>query len=188
MPKILCFHYEEMAEFEVTFLLHRLRTVGRREIITIGAERELLVSQSGFTVMPQMTVVEALKLDDVEALIIPGGPICSQSADFTALIQKLYREEKLLAAICNGPQFLARAGIFAKRRYTTSATVESIEKLGLTDFFPRQNFRQERVVRDENVITATGRAFIDFAFAVFEYLAIFESPEAMQALYEEIRG
>lgn len=188
MGKILCFIYEEMAEFEVTFAFHRLKTVGKREIIPIGYEAKPLVSQSGFTYMPAATVKEAMEFEDVEALIIPGGPICEQKAELTELIQQLYKENKLIAAICNGPQFLGRAGILDHHRYTTSCSEDSIKKSGVADPFPRCNFVRNRVVRDRNIITATGRAFIDFSFEVLDWLHVFENREEWEAQYKDIRG
>ena len=188
MGKILCFFYQGMAEFEVTFAFHRLKNVGQKEIVTISYNREPLQSQSGFIYLPQATVTEALTFEDVDALIIPGGPITAQQPELTALIQKLDQEEKLLAAICNGPQFLGRAGILDHHRFTTSCSEEQIRTIGAKDPFPRQNFIKQRVVTDANVITATGRAFVDFAFAVFDRLSIFENKTDLAQLLEDVKG
>lgn len=188
MGKVLCFLYQDMAEFEVTFLFHRLKTLGMKEIISIGYEREPVTSQSGFVFIPNFTVKEAFQFEDVEALIIPGGPITPSSTELTGLLQKLDREGKLLAAICNGPQFLGRAGILDHHQFTTSCSAEHIRSLGVTDPFPRGNYHNQRIVRDENVITATGRAFIDFSFAVFAWLNIFKTGEEMEELRKDIRG
>ncbi|NOU92095.1 thiamine biosynthesis protein ThiJ [Paenibacillus sp. LMG 31456] len=188
MGKVLCFIYPNMAEFEVMFAFHRLLTVGNKEIITIGSDRNPLVSQSGFIYTAAATIEDAFDYPDVEALLIPGGPITEQPPQLTQLIQQLDRERKLLAAICNGPQFLGRAGILDRHSFTTSCSPASIASLGVSDPFPRDQFLQQRVVRDGHVITATGRAFVDFSFAVFDWLNIFDSKEELQALYEDIRG
>jgi transcriptional regulator GlxA family with amidase domain len=188
MGKVLCFIYPEMAEFEVMFAFHRLRIVGNKEIITVGCDRNPLVSQSGFTYIPDATIEEAAHFTDVEALLIPGGPITEQPPGLTEFIRQLDRDQKLLAAICNGPQFLGRAGILDRHRFTTSCSEASIAALGVPDPFPRQRFAKERVVRDGHVITATGRAFVDFSFQVFDWLNIFDSPETLAALYDDIRG
>lgn len=188
MGRILCFLYDEVAEFEVTFLLHRLKSVGRKEITAVGYDLEPIKSQSGLIFLPDATVKEAYRFDDVEALIIPGGPITEQRPELTELIQKLYQKKKLLAAICYGPQFLGRAGILEQHQFTTSCSEEHIKSLGVIDPYPRQNYLKKRVVRDQNVITATGRAFIDFSFEVFDWLEIFSTKEEMIKLMNDIRG
>jgi len=187
MSSILCFVANDMADFEVTLVMHVLRAVGKREIVAVGNDLSPVVSQAGFTYLPQLTPGQAFSLAGVEALILPGGPIRSQGDDLNRLIGKLNSENKLLAAICFGPQHLGRAGILDDRRYTTSCSEATIKSLQVPDPFPRRNYVEARVVRDGNVITSKGGAFVDFAFAVFDYLDIFSGRTAeKERLYNEI--
>jgi putative intracellular protease/amidase len=187
MNKILCFVSNDMADFEITLVFHKLKTIGNKEIITVGYDVAPVVSESGLTYLPDRNVAQALDLPEVEGLIIPGGPIRSQRRELTELVLKLHDEKKLLAAICNGPQYLARAGILDHRRYTTSCSADTIKSLQVPDPFPRHNYVDERVVRDGHVITAKGRAFVDFAFAIFEYLDIYSGRNAeKEGLYRDI--
>lgn len=174
MGKIVCFISEDFADFEITLALHKIKNVGKREIVSIGYNYESVISESGLYYKPNLTVGEALGLDDIDGLIIPGGPIRNQQEELTKLITKLDHEKRMLAAICNGPQYLARANIFSTRKFTTSCSVERIKKLGLEDPFPRENYIDQRVVRAEHVITAQGRAFVDFSFEIFDYLDIYQ--------------
>jgi putative intracellular protease/amidase len=185
--KVLCFVYEGMADFEVTYTLYRLKQSGGREIISIGYDLEPVRGLTGFRHVPDMTVMDAFMLEDVEALIIPGGSIREQKEDITRLIRKVHEEGKLVAAICFGPQFLGRSGLLDNHRFTTSCSAEVIRSLGMADPFPWKNYVEERAVRDGNVITAKGYAFVDFAFKIFEQLGIFEDRE-MKRLYNEVRG
>ncbi|MBU3153694.1 DJ-1/PfpI family protein [Clostridium estertheticum] len=174
MKKILCFISDEFADFEITLVLHKIRNVGKRHIVTVGYNHKLVVSESGLCYKPDLTLNEVIKLDDVEGLIIPGGPIRNQQEELTKLILKLDQEKRMIAAICNGSQYLGRAGILNKCKFTTSCSLERIEALGVVDPFPRENYEDSRVVTDKNIITAKGRAFVDFSFAVFDYLNIYE--------------
>lgn len=73
------------------------------------------------------------------------------------------------------------------RRFTTSCTEETIRALGVKDPYPRQNFVEARVVRDGHVITAKGGAFVDFAFAVADYLKVYAGKqEQREEFYGEI--
>lgn len=189
MNKVLCFVSDEMADFEVTLALQIIRNTGNREIITVGYELTPVVSQSGFTHLPNRTLSQCFDLPDVEALIIPGGPIHPQGDDLTRLIQILDDRKKLLAAICFGPQYLGRAGILDHHPFTTSCSAEKIQSLGVPDPYPRQNYVEARVVRDEHVLTAKGSAFVDFAFAVAEALDVYvDNPGRKVEFYKEIVG
>ncbi|MBD0379530.1 DJ-1/PfpI family protein [Paenibacillus sedimenti] len=187
MGKIICFISEEFADFEVTLAFHKIKIVGKREILSMGYCYESVVSESGLHYKPNLTVKEAMELDDIEGLIIPGGPIRNQHKELTELIIKLDQEEKMIAAVCNGPQYLGRAGILNKRKFTTSCTSERISKLGVKDPFPRENYLDQRVVRDGHVITARGRAFVDFSFEIFDYLNIYQGKyQERDLLFQEI--
>lgn len=187
MGIILCLVTPEFADFEITLVLHKIRNVGTRRVLTVGYDKQPVVSESGLTYLPDLTLREAIELQDAEGLLIPGGPIREQPEELTGLIRKLDGQKKLLAAICNGPQYLGRAGILDQRAFTTSCSEERIMKLGVEDPFPRRNQVAKRVVQDGHVITAQGRAFVDYAFAVFDYLGVYRGKEADQAqLYKDI--
>jgi putative intracellular protease/amidase len=189
MSKILCFISDAFADFEITLAFHKIRNVGKKEVITVGYNTDLVLSESGLTYKPDLTLSEAMKLEEVEGLIIPGGPIREQQEALTKLIVKLYDEKKLVAAICNGPQYLGRAGILDKCKFTTSCSVDRIKSMGVEDPFPRENYIDNRVVRDKNIITAQGRAFVDFSFALFDYLDIYKGQqEEQEKLYSDIMG
>ena len=187
MGKILCFVSDDLADFEITHALHKLKTVGKREVVAIGYDFNPVVSESGLTYLPDQTVAQALDLADVEGLLIPGGAIRPQKPELTQLIQKLDREKRLLAAICNGPQYLGRAGILDRHRYTTSYGLDKAKALGDANPFPLKNYVEQRVVRDGHVITAKGRAFVDFSFAIFDYLDVYAGrAEEKERLYADI--
>jgi len=173
MGKIICFISDQFADFEITLACHKLKNIGGKEIVMAGYDREAVVSESGLTYKPDLTVKEARQLTEVEGLLLPGGPIRSQREELTELIVQLDREGILLAAVCNGPQYLGRAGVLDRHLFTTSCGVERIRELGVEDPFPRGRYKEERVVTDAHVITAKGRAFIDFSFAVMDYLNIY---------------
>ncbi|WP_054940148.1 DJ-1/PfpI family protein [Paenibacillus ihuae] len=187
MGTILCFISADFADFEITLALHKLKNAGKKEIISVGYDSGPVISESGLRYKPDLMLAEALELEDIEGLIIPGGPIRKQQNGLSELIHKLDQEGKMLAAICNGPQYLGRAGVLHHRKFTTSCSVDNIRRLSVKDPFPRQNFLDRRVVRDGHVITAKGRAFVDFSFEIFDYMGVYEGREEEQdQLYIDI--
>lgn len=180
MSKILCYVYDQMADFEVTLLLHRLRNPGGREIVAIADRPEPVTAQSGLRYLPDCTIEEVGPLEQVEALILPGGPINNEQNAVCPLARQLLEQGRLVGAICFAPQFLGRAGVLQSYRYTTSCSPEKIAQQGCADPFCWENFLPRRTVTDRNLITAQGYAFVDFAREVCRYLHIYADPAQEQ--------
>jgi putative intracellular protease/amidase len=187
MGSIVCFVPEAYADFEVTLALHLAKDVGKRKIVTAGYTREPVTSYSGIKTVADLTLTEAASITDLEAFIMPGGPLREHDERLSSFLQTLDRDGRLLAAICFGPQYMARAGILQNRRFTTSCSPANIKRKGIADPFPRENFVNDRVVTDGNVITAQGHAFVDFAFAIARYLGFYEENKAgLDMLYDAV--
>jgi len=182
MSKILVFLADKMADFEINLTCHLLAK-NNLEIIPIAYEKSVLTALSGLKYIPRFIISEVTGFSDIDGLIIPGGFHCEQREELTRLIQKLHSSGKLTAAICAGPQYLARAGLFEKTHYTTTMTVEShkefFSKAGNFPF-PQHMFLDKPVVREGNVITAKGSAFIDFSIEILDYFGVFK--EKMEKL------
>ena len=185
---ILCYLYDNMADFEISVLLHYLKNIGGYEITAVADEMGEITAQSGLHFVPDKIIADIGELGAYEALIIPGGPIDNGQNAICPVIRELIQKDKLVAAICFAPQFLGRAGVLKEYSYTTSCTEETIRALGVEDPFVRGNYRDERVVIDRNVITAQGHAFVDFAEAVCEYLGVFEREEEKKEHFGKMRG
>jgi transcriptional regulator GlxA family with amidase domain len=188
MERVLCYIYKDMAEFEVMFALNILGYNPEIMVCMIAEDKAPLQSKAGITFMPDFTVKEALNLTDVEGLIIPGGWSDEQSPELTELIQKLDKDEVMLAAICRGPSFLARAGALEGVNYTTTYSEELVEELKVVDPFDRENFVDENVVVDGRFITAKGFAFIDFAVEILDYFEMFEDADDKDDFAREHKG
>ncbi|MCL6603667.1 MAG: DJ-1/PfpI family protein [Paenibacillus sp.] len=189
MDKIICFISDDFADFEITLALHKIRNVGKKEVLSMGYNYEPVISESGLQYKPNLVIDEAIELDNIAGLIIPGGPIRNQQNELTELILKLNQENKMLAAICNGPQYLGRAGILNERNFTTSCSKERMDQLEVEDPFPWDHYIENRVVRDGHIITAKGRAFVDFSFEIFDFLEIYKAKEEdRDQLYKDIMG
>lgn len=186
--KILCYIYDNMADFEISVLLHYLKNIGGYEIIAVTDEMGKVTAQSGLHFVPDKCIAEIGKIEAYDALVIPGGPIDNNQNGICPVIRELLSNQKLVAAICFAPQFLGRAGVLKEYAYTTSCTEETVQFMGVEDPFPRENYRDARCVVDRNVITAQGHAFVDFAEAVCAYLGVFETEEMQREHFGKMRG
>ncbi|MHB1652183.1 MAG: DJ-1/PfpI family protein [Desulfitobacteriaceae bacterium] len=191
MGKILVFIFDGMTDYEITFITHLLSTDAGKEIITIAYEDKIIKSRSGLLYKPARLIIDVLN-EDVEGLLICGGWCGDTRHELIQLIHNLNSERKLLGAICGaGTVFLAKAGVLNNVKYTTPIvewTQKHIDVFGEKDPFPRENFVLERVVRHENVITAQGIAFIDFAIEICDWFNLFENQEDRNNFAKNIKG
>ena len=110
-------------------------------------------------------LLDAVSVDDFDALLLPGGPAAKtlrEDARAQAAIKGASAAGKLLAAVCAGPTALERAGVLVGRR----ATAYPGSKL------PSAELVEECVVEDDNVITSRGPGTtMAFALKVVERLS-----------------
>ncbi|BCN31886.1 DJ-1/PfpI family protein [Anaeromicropila herbilytica] len=174
MQKILCFVYESMADFEITLACHMLGWNPNKELISVGYEKVPVKASSNLQYLRDMTVKEAISLDDIDALIIPGGFERTSNPELIELIQKLDKDKKLICAICAAPEFLAIAGILDNHSYTTTLDENHYKENGLKNPFPFENYLERNVVRHGNIITAKGQLlFYNLSsniFTLFSYV------------------
>jgi len=187
MGKLLCFVYDTMADFETNLAAHMLADADK-EVLAIGYEKRLYKGLSNFNFATTYTVKEALDLKDIEGILIPGGWERDCREELITLIQNLYADNKLVASICAGPEFLAKAGVLEGHKFTTTMTPERYEELACEDPFNREHYLNQRVVVDRNIITAVGRAYIEFGLAILDYFKSFENVEERASYIEMYRG
>lgn len=187
MGKILCYTYDTMADFEIV-LASQMLSDAEKEVIAFGNEIKTYKGLSNLHIQATLTIKEAMELDDIDGILLPGGWERECKEDLLDLIKKLYEENKLIAAICAAPEFLAKAGILKNHHYTTTLTEERIKEKGIEDIFPRENFLSERVVVDKNVITAIGSAYREFGLSLLDYFNSFESEDERKSYIELYKG
>ena len=169
MKKILCFIYEGFADFETSLTCTGLGGLEDYEMVYIAYEKSPVVSSGGLAIIPDKLVSEISDTDDVEGLLIPGGSERILKPELDQLIKQLNEEKKLIAAICAGPEFLAKAGILTGIQYTASQPPQAYEEKNEVDPFPRETYLETRVVQDGNIITTQGYAFVDFALKIWDW-------------------
>ena len=191
MGKIAVFLFDNITDYEITFITHLLRVDAGKEVVTISYEDKMIKSASGMGYKADKLVKE-VSADDLDGLIIGGGWFGEVRGELVELIQQLDAQKKLLAGICGaGTFFLAVSGVLHHVSYTTPITCwteQHIRVFGNTDPFPRGNYVAQRVVSDQNVVTALGPAFVDFSVAICDWLGLFESTEDRERFLALYRG
>lgn len=175
MKNILCFIYQKFVDFESVFTCSYLNESEDYKLVYISYDKSPVISSGGLTIIPDKTVSEISNTNNIGGLIIPGGSEREFKPELKQLIQKLNKEKKLVAAICAGPEFLAKSGILNGIKYTASIEPDYYKEKNEVDPFPRDTYVETRMIRDSNIITAKGYAFIDFALEIWDYFNLFKN-------------
>lgn len=191
MGKVFLFLFDGMTDYEVTFVAHLLHADAGKEVIPIAYRDEVIKGNSGLQYQPVKLLADLMD-EEAEGLILPGGWNSEIRPELLELIRRFHSRNRLLGGICGaGTVCLAMAGVLEDVLYTTPAeewTQKHARIFGDQDPFPRENYRKERVVRDRNVITAQGTAFVDFAVEICDWFGLFADDTEKKAFQEEIKG
>ncbi|MBM7553236.1 DJ-1/PfpI family protein [Thalassobacillus pellis] len=170
--KALFFLYDGYVDWEISPLTYMLN-VSDIEVHTIGIS-EVVTHAGNFKVKVDRNI-EAVDPADYEMIIIPGGEPSPFDKDerLLNLLKGFDEQGKGIAAICGGPTFLAAADVLRERKYSTSID----DNPEYAHYFNEKYMSEADVTVCENLITAEGNAYIEFAIAVGKELNIFEDRE-----------
>lgn len=113
------------------------------------------------------TLIEDVKDDDFDGIIIPGGPGSFKIMPTLPIVEEMIRKYadsgKLVAAICAAPHLVGKLGYFKDRNYTVHPGFEGPIIGG--------NYQIDKgVVVDGNFITAKSMYYsIEFGLTIIEY-------------------
>ena len=122
-----------------------------------------------------------IKVEDYEALILPGGGRGVQnllkSSEVDRLVQEFYKAGKWVCAICAAPMVLAKNGLLHDRRYTCYPGCND----GLDGIYTG-----EEVVLTDKIVTARSMLYsVPFGLKIVELIL---SKDVADRVYRQIAG
>lgn len=169
--KALFFLYEGYVDWEISPLSYILSETNV-EIETTAFSKE--VRHCGNFNITVDKLVDECHVMDYDILIIPGGdpePLLNDKK-LQQLIQAFDKNNKWVAAICGASTFLGSSSVLRNRMYSTSIDISKFPD----SFDPKYKSRADLTVC-ENLITAEGNAYVEFAVEVGKQLDLFEARE-----------
>lgn len=146
---------------------------------TVGATGDPVTTMGGLRVSPDLTLDE---LDPANAalLVLPGSDIWLQPGQEAVLAaaRGFLDAGVPVAAICGATAAMANAGMLDDRPHTSNDL--GFLQAVCPEYRGAAHYRDEPVVTDGNLITASGVAPVHFAHAVLGKLQVFR-PEALDA-------
>lgn len=180
---VYMFLAEGFEEIEALCPLDLLRRAGV-EVCTVGIGAPRITGSHGINVAADITDQEFLALNDPapDMIILPGGMPGSLNLDAApavdTAIKATIKSNGYLAAICAAPLILGRRGLLTGRRATCYPGFED-ELVGATNI-------GGRVIRDGNIITATGMG-VALEFGL-ELISVLKDPETAGKIKDAVRA
>ncbi len=176
---IYIFLAEGFEEIEALAPLDILRRA-ELPVQTVGIGTREVTGAHGITVKADLSE-EALVLDDMAAVVLPGGMPGTKNLEASQTVAKALETAEqngaLIAAICAAPSILGRRGLLKGKCATCYPGFESALYGAAVSAEP--------VVRDGRILTACGAgAALEFGFALVSAL---HSDEKAAALREAMR-
>ncbi|MFC5405366.1 DJ-1/PfpI family protein [Cohnella soli] len=148
---------------------------------TVGSSKSPIVTKGGLTIVPDVTIEDVVD-DEVAILLLPGADTWKnpEHAPIIARAKQLLDSGGNVAAICGATLALADAGLLNDRQHTSN----SLDYLTL--FSPTYEgkalYRDEKIVKDRNLITTSAAGGLELAREVILHLDLF-AQNTLEAWY-----
>jgi putative intracellular protease/amidase len=153
---------------------------GRYRIRTVALSMGSVLTMGGIRIEPDLTL-NSISPENSAMLILPGGTAWDMGKNMEAveMAGAFLKSGVPVAAICGATAGLARGGLLDHRRHTSNAR----EYLAATRYQGLELYEDGPAVTDNNVITASGIAPLEFALHIFRRLGLYTS-EVLDAWYK----
>lgn len=148
---------------------------------TLSLTKEPVTSIGGFRVLPDYDI-HTLP-EDCAGMVLVGGDnwFTPEAESIVPLLEKMVRENKLVAGICNGSVFLGKHGFLNHVKHTSNA-LEYLKNIAGEQYTGDAHYIAKQAVRDGNIVTANGTAQLEFCREVL-YALNADEPEIIEESY-----
>ena len=169
--KIAVLLYPACSLQEITTLTSTLCLSFGQSLDYLASEKKVYTSEEGLQVIPDFTFAEVQNVK-YDCIILPGTlePFVSlYDSRLISFLERVDTKRTIVAAISSSPMFLGKADLLRSRYYTGGLYMELVEYFS---FLEKETFLHQPVVKDKNVITAIGFAYVEFSQTVLNALGL----------------
>ena len=162
--KIAILLYPACSLQEITTLTSTLCLSFGQSLDYLASEKKVYTSEEGLQVIPDFTFAEVQNVK-YDCIILPGTlePFVSlYDSRLISFLERVDTKRTIVAAISSSP-------LLRSRYYTGGLYMELVEYFS---FLEKENFLHQPVVKDKNVITAIGFAYVEFSQTVLDALGL----------------
>ena len=153
---------------------------------TLSISKDLVRSIGGFNVLPDYGINDMP--EDYAGLVLIGGTnwFSPEAGQIVPLVEKAIQEKKLVAGICNASVFLGMYGFLNEVKHTSNG-LDYIKQYAGEKYTGEAHYINKQAVQDENIVTATGTAPLEFCREIL-YVLEADTPEIIEESYQFYAG
>ncbi len=178
-----------LADWEIAYITAELnsgryldKTKTSITLVKIGNTLEPIKTMGGITIAPEESI-DNIIFNEGDLLILPGADTWLEEANKKILdiVSDIINNKVIIAAICGATIALAKNGILNNRKHTSND--KGFLKMICPEYSGEDYYLNQPVVTDNNLITASSLASIDFSYEVFKRINVMRT-ETLEAWYQ----
>lgn len=184
--KVNLYVYDSLSDWEYGYLAAGIndptfQSASERFVVeTCASSLDPITTAGGIRIAPD-ALLQSVKAEESAMLVLCGGKDWDGDRHDLALsvAERFIKARIPVAAICGATLGLAKRGILNTVNHTSNAP----EFLHLGEYRGQDRYQEFPAVSDQNIITASGLAPIEFARSIFETLKLY-TPEILEAWFK----
>lgn len=167
---------DNWADWEASYAIAEVNSVPQYAVKTIAEDKKAKISIGGLRSEIDLTLEEYTDLSNLALLILPGGFSWQKNEykEIAAFIEKVLKQNIPVAAICGATIFLGKNGFLDKVKHTG----DRFELFSQHEAYKgTAYFMETQAVLDKGILTANETAAVEFAYEIFNLLAISDGAE-----------
>jgi len=180
---IFLYVLDTLADWEISFLIAEINSgrylrkdIEKPKIIKVGNNLTAIKTMGGIEITPEIDV-DNMSVKNGDLIILPGADTW-QNGNNQKIIDIIHGNKNItVAAICGATFALADNGILDNKRHTSND--KEYLKMVCKKYKGENLYEDKPVVVDENLITASGIAPLEFTFEVLNKLNIMNNNTLM---------
>ncbi len=177
-----------LSDWEIGFITAELNS-GRYldktktlSLIKIGNTTDPIKTMGGLSIVPEESV-DNIKFSEGDILILPGANtwMDKDNQRIIDIVSEIINKKVIVAAICGGTIALAKNGLLNDRKHTSNDL--GYLKITCPEYTGEGYYLNQPAVTDNNLITATGIAPLEFSYEIFKKTKVMKA-ETLEAWYQ----
>ena len=152
------------------------------EFVKIGNTLEPIKTMGGINITPEKAISD-VEFQEGDLLVLPGADtwMDEDNKNIIDIVSDVISKKVIIAAICGATVALAQNGLLNNRKHTSND--KDFLKMVCPDYSGSSYYINTPVVVDDNLITATGLAPLEFSYEVFKKMNVMKE-DTLEAWYQ----
>ncbi|MCU0448621.1 MAG: DJ-1/PfpI family protein [Bernardetiaceae bacterium] len=176
---VLLFVFNGLADWEPALALAEVQQNAAYEVRTVATGAAPVRTAGGLALLPDQTLAQT-SLADCALLLLPGGSAWETGSlsEVYPVIAQAVQAQVPVAAICGATIALAQTGALAHRAHTSNGANYLAQHA--PGYAGQAHYQAQFCVADQQVITANGTGYVEFAREILRILQVYDGPTLAQ--------